>query len=108
MERVFINLIGNAIKFTPVGGRITVKAKGLDGEMLQISVIDNGIGMAEKDLAKLGEEFYRIDNEINQKVKGTGLGLSLVKSIVEAHKGKLTVTSQLNKGSTFSFTLPKA
>ena len=108
VERAFINLIGNAIKFTPVGGRITVKAKGLDGEMLQISVIDNGIGMAEKDLAKLGEEFYRIDNEINQKVKGTGLGLSLVKSIVEAHKGKLTVTSQLNKGSTFSFMLPKA
>ena len=108
VERAFINLIGNAIKFTPLGGRITVKAKGLDGEMLQISVIDNGIGMAEKDLAKLGEEFYRIDNEINQKVKGTGLGLSLVKSIVEAHKGKLTVTSQLNKGSTFSFMLPKA
>lgn len=108
IERVFINLIGNAIKFTPTGGKITVKAKPLDNEMLQVTISDNGIGIAEKDLTKLGEEFYRIDNEVNQSVKGTGLGLSLVKSIVEAHKGKLTVSSQLNRGSSFSFTLPKA
>ncbi len=108
VERVFINLIGNAIKFTPTAGRITIKAKTADDNMIQIYCIDNGIGIPEKDLVKLGEEFYRIDNEVNQKVKGTGLGLSLVKSIVEAHKGKLTVSSQLNRGSTFSFTLPKA
>ena len=108
IERVFINLIGNAIKFTPAGGRITVKARTLEHDMVQVSVIDTGIGIPEKDLEKIFEEFYRVDNDVNQKVKGTGLGLSLVKYIVEAHKGKLMVGSSLNKGSTFSFTLPKA
>jgi signal transduction histidine kinase len=108
MERVFINLLGNAVKFTPVGGRISLKGKALNETMLQVSVSDNGIGIAEKDLDKIFEEFYRVDSEINQKVKGTGLGLSLAKYIVEAHKGTLSVSSQLNKGSTFTFTLPKA
>jgi signal transduction histidine kinase len=107
IERVFINLIGNAIKFVPEGGHITVKAKNLDAAHIQVSVSDNGIGIPEKDLAKLGEEFFRIDNDVNAKVKGTGLGLSLVKSIIAAHKGKLTITSLLGKGSTFTFTLPK-
>ena len=108
VERVFINLLGNAIKFTPAGGRITLKAKTLNESTLQVSVSDNGIGIAEKDLDKIFEEFYRVDNEVNQTVKGTGLGLSLVKYIIEAHKGTLSVSSQLNKGSTFTFTLPKA
>jgi len=107
MERVFINLLGNAIKFTPVNGRITLKAKPLGTDTIHVSITDNGIGMSEKDLDKIFEEFYRADNEINQKVKGTGLGLALVKYIVEAHKGLLSVSSQLNKGSTFSFTLPR-
>jgi len=108
IERVFINILGNAIKFTPVGGRITIKARILDEEKVQVSISDSGIGIAEKDLDKIFEEFYRVDNEVNQKVKGTGLGLALVKYIVEAHQGKLTVSSQLNRGSTFSFTLPRA
>jgi len=107
IERVFINLVGNAIKFVPEKGRITIKAKTLDPETIQVSVSDNGIGIPEKDLAKLGEEFFRIDNDVNTKVKGTGLGLSLVKSIIAAHKGKLTISSQQGKGSTFSFTLPR-
>ena len=107
IERVFINLVGNAIKFVPENGRITIKAKMLDPETVQVSVSYNGIGIPEKDLAKLGEEFFRIDNDVNAKVKGTGLGLSLVKSIVAAHKGKLTISSQPGKGSTFSFTLPR-
>jgi signal transduction histidine kinase len=108
IERVFINLISNAIKFTPPGGHITARGRvGADGT-LQFSVSDNGIGISEKDLAKLGEEFFRIDNDVNAKVKGTGLGLSLVKNIVAAHKGKFSVTSHLGQGSTFSFTLPKA
>lgn len=108
LERVFINLVGNALKFTPQGGTITIKAKQADEGMIQISVSDTGLGIAEKDITKIFDEFYRVDNEENQKVKGTGLGLSLVKYIVEAHKGKLSVTSQLNHGSTFTFTIPKA
>ncbi len=109
LERVFINLAGNAIKFVPLeSGRITIKAKPLEHEIVLVSVSDNGIGISEKDLNKLGEEFFRVDNEVNAKVKGTGLGLSLVKHIIEAHKGKLSISSSLGKGSSFSFTLPKA
>jgi len=107
IERVFINLVGNAMKFTPAGGRITVGAEDA-GEHVKVSVSDSGIGIAEKDMGKIFDEFYRVDNEINAQVKGTGLGLSLVKYIVEAHKGKLTVASTVGKGTTFAFTLPKA
>ncbi len=107
IERVFINLVGNAMKFTPVGGKITVAAEDA-GERLALSVSDTGIGISEKDLDKIFEEFYRVDNDVNQKVKGTGLGLALVKYIVEAHKGKLTASSTLGKGTTFAFTLSKA
>ncbi len=109
LDRVFINLVGNAIKFVPLNaGKITIKAKALDHDMVQVSISDNGIGISEKDLTKLGEEFFRVDNDVNAKVKGTGLGLSLVKHIIEAHQGKLSISSILGKGSTFSFTLPKA
>jgi len=107
LERVFINLIGNAIKFTPPGGRITIAARPIDNAMIQVGVSDTGIGISEHDLKKLGEEFFRVDNDVNAKVKGTGLGLSLVKRIIEAHKGTFSISSQLNHGSTFSFTLPK-
>lgn len=109
LERVFINLIGNALKFTPVGGCITVSAKPQEADgSVQVSIHDNGIGIPEHDLKKLGEEFFRVDNEVNAKVKGTGLGIALVKHIVEAHKGKFGIASQLGKGSTFSFSLPRA
>jgi len=71
-------------------------------------VADTGIGIPKESLTAIFDEFYRVDNEINQQVKGTGLGLSLVKHIVEAHKGELSVESELGQGSTFSFTLKKA
>ncbi|MFH1621812.1 MAG: ATP-binding protein [Candidatus Omnitrophota bacterium] len=103
--RVFINLIGNALKFTPAQGKIIIRAKKIDNK-IQIDVEDTGRGIAEQNIHKLFEEFYREDNEINQNVKGTGLGLSLVKYIVEAHNGKIWVKSILNKNTTFSFTLP--
>jgi len=105
IERVFINLLGNAVKFTPAQGTITVRAEA-DEETLRVGVSDTGIGISKEALTKLFQEFYRVDNEINQQVKGTGLGLSLVKHIVEAHKGTISVESEPNKGSTFSFTLP--
>ena len=104
-ERVFINLVGNAIKFTPVNGQITVSA-ALEQDHVLFSVADNGIGISEKDLAKLFDEFYRVENEINASVKGSGLGLSLAKNIVEAHHGKIWITSQVGKGTTFYFTVP--
>lgn len=107
LGRVLTNLLGNAIKFTPEKGNISIKVKE-DKSFLQIDVRDSGIGIAEEDLANIFEEFYRVDNTINQEIKGTGLGLSLAKRIVEAHKGKIWVNSKPGKGTTFSFTLPKA
>lgn len=107
LGRVFTNLLGNAIKFTPEKGEITVKAKETE-KFLQIDVQDSGIGISEESLEKIFDEFYRVDNEVNQKIKGTGLGLSLVKRIIEAHGGKIWANSKPGKGSTFSFTLPKA
>jgi len=105
IERVFINLLGNAVKFTPEKGKITIKAHKEDG-FVQIDIKDAGIGIPPEALSKIFDEFYRVDNPVNQEVKGTGLGLSLVKNIVEAHKGKIWVESKLGQGSTFSFTLP--
>ncbi len=106
-ERVFINLINNAIKFTPAKGVITIKAEEeLDNGMVVFTVSDTGIGIKEDDLKKLFDEFYRVDNEINASVKGTGLGLALVQQIVEAHVGRVWVTSKVGVGTTFHFTLP--
>jgi signal transduction histidine kinase len=105
LERVFINLLGNAVKFTPENGKITIKAHTQDG-ILRVSISDTGIGIPADSLSMIFEEFYRVDNSINEVVKGTGLGLSLVKHIVEAHKGKIWAESKPGKGSTFNFTLP--
>lgn len=106
LERVFINLIGNAIKFTPQKGKISINAQKSDN-MIQVDVADSGCGIPEEAQKEIFEEFYRVDNPINQEVKGTGLGLSLVKHIVEALGGKIWVKSRVGAGSTFSFTLPK-
>ncbi len=105
INRVFINLIGNALKFAPAGGKISVASRKVDNR-IQIDVTDSGCGIPEEALDAIFEEFYRVDNQINQEVKGTGLGLSLVKHIIEAHAGKIWVRSRLGHGSTFSFTLP--
>ena len=105
IERVFINLLSNAIKFTPENGTIMIDAELKDQSVL-FKISDNGIGIKEEEIPKLFQEFYRIDNEINQNVKGTGLGLVLVKNIIEAHQGKIWLTSKTGSGTTFYFTLP--
>jgi len=105
IERVLINLIGNAIKFTPESGRISVRAS-VDDENVSVAVSDTGIGMNEGEMTNLFTEFYRVENAINQNVKGSGLGLVLAKNIIEAHGGKMTVNSISGQGSTFTFTLP--
>ena len=104
-KRIFINLINNAIKFTPANGKITIAGHAVN-QNAQIDINDTGCGMTEKEQAGLFQEFYRVDNPINQEVKGTGLGLALVKNIVEAHNGKIWLSSKPGQGSTFSFTLP--
>ena len=105
MERVLVNLLGNAIKFTPEGGRILVQVVPRKGEV-QIDITDTGIGMEPKDLSRIFEEFYRSETAIRQNIRGTGLGLSLVKQIIEAHEGRIWATSKVRQGSTFSFILP--
>jgi signal transduction histidine kinase len=104
LERVLINLISNAMKFTPAQGRITITSRKID-KMIQVDTSDTGCGIPEEAQEAIFEEFFRVDNAINQEVKGTGLGLSLVKHIIEAHGGKIWVKSKPGSGTTFSFTL---
>lgn len=108
IERAFINLISNAIKYSPEGAKITVSAEETADNFIRVDVADTGYGIPQADLGKIFQEFYRVDTAITKGIKGTGLGLSLVKYIIEAHKGKIWVNSKENSGSTFSFTLPIA
>ncbi|MFA4842458.1 MAG: GAF domain-containing sensor histidine kinase [Candidatus Omnitrophota bacterium] len=105
IERVFINIIANAVKFTPPKGKIKIISHKTDN-MVQVDITDTGCGIPQEAQELIFEEFYRVDNPINQEVKGTGLGLALVRHIIEAHKGKIWVKSKVGQGSTFSFTLP--
>ncbi len=105
ITQVLNNLIGNAVKFTPQGGHITVKsAWHTDGTKVQVSVTDTGTGIAPDHLPKLFGRFEQFGD--SQGISGTGLGLSIAKEIVERHGGEISVTSELKKGSTFTFTLP--
>ncbi len=105
LRRVFVNLLSNAIKYTPEGGRITVGLRR-DGGHILATVSDTGCGIPADDVPKLFQEFYRALDPVNQQIQGTGLGLALVKRIVEAHHGRITVDSTRGKGTTFSITLP--
>lgn len=105
MEQVFLNLVDNAIKYTPRGGRVSVVAEQ-NGEELKVMVSDTGIGIPQQDLPRIFERFYRVDRARSRQTGGTGLGLSIVKHIVESHGGHVTVDSELNCGSTFTVRLP--
>jgi signal transduction histidine kinase len=107
IERVFINLINNALKFTPAGGKITIRCSKEKNHVL-VGVQDTGCGMSKDDLQKLFQEFFRANNPATQNAQGTGLVLSLVKKIIETHKEKIWVESEVNKGTTFYFTLKLA
>jgi len=103
IEQVLVNLIHNAIKFTPSGGRITVSAKA-DGGNLVVAVSDTGVGISEDDLPRVFERFYKADRA--RAGGGTGLGLAIARHVVEAHGGRIWVESVEGRGATFSFTLP--
>lgn len=104
IERVFINLINNALKFTPPEGKITIQCNRHNDEAT-VSVSDTGYGIPQQDLEKIFQEFYRVDNPMNREIRGSGLGLSLVKRIIELHTQRIWVESEINKGTTFYFTL---
>lgn len=105
MEQVFVNLLDNAVKYTPSGGTITVSA-AKQGPQVAISFQDTGIGIMTENLPRIFERFYRVDKGRSRESGGTGLGLSIVKNIVEAHGGSVGVASELNKGSAFTVRLP--
>jgi two-component system phosphate regulon sensor histidine kinase PhoR len=107
LEQVLINLLDNAIKYTPEGGRVMISAIEKDQREIQFSINDTGIGIPKEDIPRIFERFYRVDKGRSQESGGTGLGLSIVKHLVQAHGGSIWVESQIGKGSTFYFTLPK-
>ncbi|WP_018247521.1 two-component system histidine kinase PnpS [Orenia marismortui] len=105
LSRLMINLIDNAIKYTPQGGKVKVSVDQKE-EKLILEVEDNGIGIPEDDLPRIFERFYRVDKARSRKLGGTGLGLSIVKHIVEEHQGNISVESEIGQGTRFSVELP--
>jgi two-component system phosphate regulon sensor histidine kinase PhoR len=106
MEGIFTNLISNAIKYTPEGGKVWV-ALGEEGGFVKATVSDTGIGIKKEDLPRIFDKFYRVKTTETRQIVGTGLGLSIVKSIVDAHLGSISVESEEGNGTTFTVLLPK-
>jgi two-component system, OmpR family, phosphate regulon sensor histidine kinase PhoR len=109
LQQLLINLIDNALKYTPAAGRIEVRAAPAGDDaipMVEIAVADTGCGIPEKDLPRLTERFYRVDKARSRELGGTGLGLAIVKHIVQAHGGRLEIESRMQKGTTVRVFLP--
>ena len=103
---ILINLLSNAIKFTPEGGKVCVRARGNNAASVEISVEDTGIGISQKDLPSIFDEFRQVDGSMSRPYRGAGLGLSLVKKLTELLGGQVSVESTPGKGSTFTVRLP--
>lgn len=108
IDLVFENILSNAIKYTPDGGKVTVSSSLAEDNMISIHVSDTGIGIPMSEKKHIFQSFYRASNAVNSQEKGSGLGLMLTKQLVEKLGGKLTFESEEGKGTTFSFTLPVA
>jgi two-component system phosphate regulon sensor histidine kinase PhoR len=107
ITQALTNLLDNAIKHTPEKGSVIIEARKKEG-LVEMSVSDNGMGIAQKDLPRIFERFYTVDKGRSRELGGTGLGLSIVRHIIEAHEGEIQVESEPGKGSRFSFTLKRA
>lgn len=106
IKQVFINLISNAVNYTPNGRTVSVKVKD-EEDCVTVAIQDTGIGIEKKELSRIFERFYRVDKARSRESGGTGLGLSIVKHIIEMHHGKVTVDSTVDVGTTFTVTLAK-
>ncbi|BCR03516.1 two-component sensor histidine kinase [Desulfuromonas versatilis] len=106
LHRVFLNLISNAIKYTPRGGKVDVSLT-VQGDQAVVAVADTGIGIGQQHLPHIFDRFYRVDEARNREVGGTGLGLAIVKWIVAAHGGRIEVRSTPGEGSVFTVYIPK-
>jgi signal transduction histidine kinase len=102
LSQVWINLLNNAIKFTPDGGAITITLADV-----LVTIADTGLGISDEDKIHIFERFYKVDKARDRSLGGNGLGLSIVKKIVELHGGKVAVASELGKGAVFEVVLPK-
>ena len=100
------NLVNNAVRYTPDGGRIDVAWRWRDDGSAEIAVTDTGPGIAREHLPRLTERFYRVDGSRSRETGGTGLGLSIVKHVAQRHGGAIDITSEVGKGSTFKLVLP--
>jgi two-component system sensor histidine kinase ResE len=107
IHQVLFNLVDNAVRFTPTGGSVEVRAARSNGTC-EIRVVDTGTGIPSEHLPRLFERFYRVDPARSREDGGTGIGLAIARSVVEAHGGHLSAESQMGKGSTFMFDLPVA
>lgn len=107
VQQILINLVSNAIKFTPEGGQVSVRAKRI-GSRLHFWVEDSGIGIADDDLGRLGKPFAQVHNEYTRQFEGTGLGLALVKGLVALHEGTMSIESAPGEGTTVTISLPTA
>lgn len=105
IEQVIINLLSNSIKYGKVGGSTMVELRIISDEILSVDVIDDGVGIADDQIPRLFERFYRVDKSRSREQGGSGLGLAIVKHIIEAHDLDIAVKSEPGSGSTFSFTL---
>jgi len=105
IERIVLNIISNAIKFTTIGGEIFVKVS-LAGNNVLISIRDNGIGISMDKQQLIFERFIQVDKSLSRPSEGSGIGLALVKLLVNLHQGTISVESEPNKGSTFTIALP--
>lgn len=105
IEQVLCNLVSNALESTPEGGRIVLAAQGVQGAV-EVSVVDSGIGISPYEQKRIFDRFFQAGDSLTRTSKGTGLGLSIAKQLIEAHAGKMSVESEVGKGSRFFFTLP--
>jgi two-component system phosphate regulon sensor histidine kinase PhoR len=108
LAQILVNLVDNAVKYTPAGGTVTVRAAARDDGRVEIAVEDTGIGIPAADLPRITERFYRVDRARSRELGGTGLGLAIVKHLVIAHEGTLAIESEPGRGTTVRVGLPRA
>jgi two-component system phosphate regulon sensor histidine kinase PhoR len=106
LAQILINLVDNAVKYTPQNGWVTIRARPLGADRAEVRVRDTGVGIPPADLPRITERFYRVDRARSRELGGTGLGLAIVKHLVLAHGGELSIDSEVQQGTTVRFTLP--
>jgi two-component system, OmpR family, phosphate regulon sensor histidine kinase PhoR len=108
LSQILINVLDNAVKFTPEEGKVTVSAAPAADQEVVVRIADTGIGIPRDEVSRLGERFYRVDKTRSRELGGTGLGLSIVKHLMTAHKGRMEIESQLGRGTVISLYFPVA